>query len=253
MARVAETPFLPERLRELAARAEKLDRTVFTPFLTPPEAQAACATARKVGVAITLFGGYPNAERQMAGFSPQGQPCEAFPMVALSIAWPRQNEPSHRDLLGSVMALGVQRQALGDIVLMPEQAYLFVQAAMAQHIAESWTQASKTVLRVAMEQELPEIAGATGNEMRFTVASLRLDAVVAGGFHLSRGKAEELIEAGNVKLRYVPVLRGDARVGKGDMISARGLGRLQIADEGMPTRKGRLPITVIRFGDLKHR
>ncbi len=78
--------------------------------------------------------------------------------------------------------------------------------------------------------------------------SPRLDAVVGDGFHLSRGDAAELIEAGAVKLRHMPTLRPDARVAEGDAISVRGYGRLRVEAIGSPTRKGRLPVTLTRFG-----
>jgi len=80
------------------------------------------------------------------------------------------------------------------------------------------------------------------------VQTARLDAVVADGFHLSRGQAAALIEGGAVKLRHALMLRPDARVAEGDAISARGHGRLKIDWIGEPTRKGRLPMKATRYG-----
>ena len=253
MARNNEDIFFPERLRELAARAEKTNQTVFTPFLTPPEAQMACAVARKQGVSVTLFGGYADAERQIAGFFSEEIPFGEFPITALEVAWPHQSKPTHQDLLGSLMALGIQRQTLGDIVILEGQAYLFIQNMMAEHVADSWLEAGRVKLQVLMAQALPQLAKSQGSEERFTVASLRLDAVVAGGMNLSRGKAAELIETGHVKLRYTPAMRSDTRVEYGDMISVRGKGRLQIVEIGTATRKGRIPITLTRFGIVKNK
>jgi len=259
----ADAPFLPDRLQELAARAEKTGHPVFSPFLTPPEAETACSVARKKGVRMALFGGYADAERQMAGFWEKGESCppgtadellhKSFPMAVIAVSWSRQESPSHRDLLGSVMALGIQRQTLGDIVRLPDQAYLFVQEAMAQYIADTWTQAGKARLHAKVMQDFPEVETMEGCEKRDTVASLRLDAIVSSGLSLSRSKAAELIAAGYVKLRHIQVLRGDAQVARGDVISVRGKGRLQLADVGAPTRKGRLPITVLCFGIVKTR
>ena len=242
---------MPERLQELAVRADKVGRSVFTPFLTPPEAQNACAIGKRQRVAVTLYGGCEDAERQMAGFFPEGSACETFPIATIKVAWSHQAAPSHRDLLGSVMALGIRRQMLGDIVLLPECAYLFAQEAMAQHIAGGWLQAGSAHLRAEIVPEMLESPEATGVEKRDTVASLRLDAIIAGGLHMSRAKAADLIHAGYVKLRYLPVLRSDAQVECGDMISVRGMGRLRLMEAGSPTRKGRIPITLMRFGSLK--
>lgn len=92
-----------------------------------------------------------------------------------------------------------------------------------------------------------------GEEVRDTVSSLRLDAVVAGGFRLSRGTAAELIGMGRVKLRHLPEERPDARVAPGDAISVRGYGRLTVDAVGLPNRKGRLPLTMTRYGEHKKR
>lgn len=251
MPRTDDTPFSPQRLQELAARAHRTGIAVFSPFLTPPEAQIACAAARKERVESGLSGGYEDAERQMAGFFPFGE--EAFPIVALEISWPHQAEPTHRELLGSLMALGIQRHALGDIVLSEGKAYLFAQAAIARYVAEQWSQAGRARLQIRIVEEWPALSGAAGRMQRGTVSSLRLDAVMASGLNLSRTAAAELIESGHVKLRYAPILRCDARVESGDMISVRGMGRLQLAEVGAPTRKGRLAITLMRFGGPKHR
>ena len=94
----------------------------------------------------------------------------------------------------------------------------------------------------------PEVEPPQGVEVRDTVSSLRLDAVVSGGFGLSRAAAADLIAAGHVKLRHVPTQRPDVRVGEGDAISVRGYGRLVIDQVGAPTKKGRLPVRLIRYG-----
>lgn len=238
----------PRRLEELAERAGASGQACFSPFLTPAEAELARQAARKAGVALTLFGGYPEAERQMGGFGPEPLPGEAFPLGALALRWPRQTAPTHRDLLGSVMGLGLQRQWLGDIVLEKDWAALFATRAMARHIADHLGQAGKVSLQVELLKELPVMAAPEGAPFRDTVPSLRLDALVASGLGLSRAKAAALIEAGQVKLRHVQALRPDARVQEGDMISVRGMGRVQLSQVGKPTRKDRLPVLLLRFG-----
>ncbi len=251
MPRTDDAPFPIQRLHELAARADKTGRSVFSPFLTPPEAQEAAIAARKQGVSLSLFGGYEDAERQMAAFFCEDAQEAPFPIKALEVTWPHQSQPSHRDLLGSVMGLGIQRQALGDIVLLEGCAYLFAQDTLAAHIAAQWSQAGRVSLQIALTDSLPELAAAAGTEHKDTVASLRLDAVLASGLHVSRTKAAEWVETGHVKLRYLPTLRSDARVDVGDVISVRGMGRLQLIAVGNPTRKDRLPITLMRFGIRK--
>lgn len=236
------------RLLELAEQADRQDRSRFTPFLTPPEAELALAAAKRARVNGELFGGYEGAERRMARFSPMLAEPEPFPIAALEITWPHQEAPEHRDLLGGLMGLGVKRARAGDIVLLPDKAYLFVETTLAGMIAQGLVEAGRVRLTVRAGAILPDLAAPEGEEQRFTVQTPRLDAVVADGFHLSRGNAAELIEAGAVKLRHMPTLRPDARVEAGDAISVRGFGRLRIEEFGEPTRKGRLPVRVTRFG-----
>ncbi len=250
MPRTGEEEFPLKRLHELALRAARTGSVCFTPFLTPPEAEAARVAARKEEAGLCLFGGYEDAERQMAGFGGAGlEPRTAdFPMQTLEICWPRQSAPQHRDLLGSVMGLGIKRQCLGDIVLWEDRAYLFAESAVAPHVAANLTQAGRNALRVAVVESPGQLAAPVGREVRDTVPSLRLDALVASGLHLSREKAAALITSGHVKLRHGLTLKTDARVEPGDMISVRGMGRLQLTAVGQPTRKDRLPVTLMCFG-----
>lgn len=248
MSRTQETPLPFSRLLELAAQADRRQCPRFTPFLTPPEAALAQAAAKRAGVEATLSGGYPDAERQMARFSPTDGETEAFPITALEIRWPRQKAPAHRDLLGAVMALGIRRDRLGDIVLSGDGAWLFAEAALAEQIAQGLLEAGHVKLTVSVADGLPQLSAPAGEERRCTVQSPRLDAVVAEGFQLSRGAAADLIAAGAVKLKHALTLHADARVEAGDVISVRGYGRLRIDAVGEPTRKGRLPILLTRFG-----
>ena len=239
------------RLLELAQQADRQQRCRFTPFLTPPEAVLAMAAAKRAQVNGELFGGYENAERCMARFAPLMAQLTPYPIVALEIRWPHQDAPEHRDLLGGLMGLGIKRARVGDITLMPDRAYLFVESALAELVAQSLTEAGRIKLNVRVTQTLPELATPEGEALHFTVQSSRLDAIVSDAFHLSRGNAAELIEAGAVKLCHVPTLRPDARVNAGDAISVRGYGRLQVEAIGEPTRKGRLPVNATRFGSIR--
>ncbi|MBE5802370.1 MAG: RNA-binding protein [Clostridiales bacterium] len=246
-----EDALLKRRLSELAKRSDQMGSACFSEFLTPPQAQWAQAAAREAGVQLTLSGGYEDAERQMARFEPVDAWETPFPISALMLRWPHQSAPSHRDLLGSVMGLGIRRGMVGDIVVEAQRAYLFAETAMCQHIASVLSSAGRIHLQVDLLDELPTPEPPQGKEVRDTVATPRLDAVVAGGFSLSRAKAAALITAGHVKLRHIPCERSDAHVGENDVISVRGHGRLKVCEIGQPTKKGRYPLKMLRFGERK--
>lgn len=242
---------LRKRLTELAQRADRLGYATFSEFLTPVQVQWAHAAAKEAGVGVSLSGGYEDAERQMARFLPEDSWEEPYPICALQMTWPHQSAPTHRDFLGSVMGLGIRRGLVGDIVVEKEQAYLFAETAMSQHIASTLTSAGRIHLQVQLMEELPTPQPPEGREVRDTVSSPRLDAVVASGFSISRAKAAALINAGHVKLRHMPCIRTDAHVSEGDAISVRGLGRLKLCEIGQQTRKGRYPLNMLRFGERK--
>lgn len=233
-----------ERLFELACRADRTGTDVFTPFLSPPEAALARIAAKKTSADVTLYGGYEGAEREMARFGDGGS---EFPLTAIEITWRHADAPSHRDILGSVMALGVKRNRIGDIAVQGDRAYLFCQSAAAELILSLLTQANKSPVHVTRLDEMPIITPPKGREITDTVLSPRLDAVLASAFSLSRARAAEAIRSGSVKLRHIPTVHPDAHVEPGDAISVRGMGRARLDAVGAPTKKGRLPITITRF------
>lgn len=236
------------RLEELAARTDAVGKPCFSGFLSPPEAELAKAAGRKAGVFVRLEGGYEEAERRMACFLPDDGWEPSFPIAALKLRWPHQSAPSHRDILGSVMGLGLKRQCVGDIVVMEEWACLFAETVISEHIAQSLTSAGRVKLQSEILDAWPLLETPQGVELRDTVSSLRLDAAVSAGFGMSRAGAAELISSGRVKLCHLPSDRPDARIKQGDVISARGLGRLVIEEIGGPTKKGRLPVKMVRYG-----
>ena len=240
------------RLDELATRVSRTGIPCYTAFLSPAEAQWAQASANRQRVNMSLQGGYEDAERCVACFWEDEEP-DAFPITALKLTWPHQSAPGHRDVLGSVMGLGIKRSCTGDIVLMEECGYLFCERQMARHIADSLTSAGRIRLQVEEMDDCPQLEPPKGVEMHDTVHSLRLDAVIAAGFNLSRSDAADLVAAGQAKLRHLPTERCDARVQEGDVISVRGHGRLVVEEVGNPTKKGRLPLRLIRYGtNRKH-
>ena len=83
--------------------------------------------------------------------------------------------------------------------------------------------------------------------IRDTVASLRLDSVMASGFSMGRSKAQSFISAGKVQVDHLPVTKADSEVKEGSVISARGLGKMKITAVGGLPKKGRQSITVERY------
>ena len=223
-----------------------------TDFLSPAEQRSAqdLLHAAAIHDGCAFCGGFERAERRMLLFLPdwQEEADASDAMAFLRAAWHESEHPTHRDLLGSLMALGVERETLGDILVSEGSADLIVSAGVAQYLLDNWTGAGRTVLRLtAIGADALRVPEQKVKEIRDTVATLRLDAVTAAGFSVSRGKAAELIAAGRVQKNYREVTKGDASVAQGDVISARGLGKFEVAEVGGLSKKGRTGILLRRY------
>lgn len=223
-----------------------------TDFLSPAEQRAAqeLLHAAAIHEGYAFRGGYERAERKMLFFLPdwQEEADASDAMAFLRAAWHESEHPTHRDLLGSLMALGVERETLGDILVSEGSADLIVSVGVAQYLLDNWTGAGRTALRLtAIGADALRVPEQKVKEIRDTVATLRLDAVTAAGFSMSRGKAAELIAAGRVQKNYREVTKGDASVAQGDVISARGLGKFEVAEVGGLSKKGRTGILLRRY------
>ena len=245
---------LDKRLNELALRAQHTGRVCATRFLEPSTLAAVNAAASRAGLKVALWGGYEGAERCVAAFY-AGDPPEAgdWPVVALRLQWNAKFvNPGHRDLLGAMMGLGIEREMTGDIAMGTYRdapcAYLFALEEVADYIAANLDSAGRASLKVSVATETPQLIPPEGESLRLTVQQQRLDAVLAAACRLSRSEAQRLIAAGLVKLNHVPQLRPDARLSEGDLISARGYGRVKVTAFQGESRRGRQVVQVFRYG-----
>ena len=167
------------------------------------------------------------------------------PIRCLRASFREDEKPAHRDFLGSLMGMGIVREKVGDILVGPDSADLLVLEGVSDFLLQSWTSAGRTKLRVsAIERSNLHIPAVQRKEVRDTVSSLRLDAVAASGFRLARGKAAALIESGKVQLNWRECVKPDKPLEAGDVVSARGFGKFELAGVGGLTRKGRISIVL---------
>ena len=164
----------------------------------------------------------------------------------------RYAQIGHRDLLGAVMGLGVDRDTTGDIVLAGEGlAYLFCLAGMEEAVTTELDSAGRAKLRLSRHEGEVVCPEPEGQRRRITLASQRLDAFVSAGYDLSRSEAQKRINAGLVKLNHLPNQRTDAHVEAGDLISVRGSGRMKVEEILGQTRRGRLAAQIFQYGGSK--
>ena len=217
-----------------------------TDFLSPAEQRAAqdLLHAAAIHEGYAFRGGYERAERRMLLFLPDWQE-EADESEC---TYRREDTLTHRDFLGSLMAQGITREKLGDILVSEGLCDLIVSRDIAPYLLQNVTSAGRVKLSVSeiglSDLNIPELKV---KEIRDTVSTLRLDAVAASGFSMSRGKAQELISSGRVQLNHRETLKADAPVVQGDVISARGLGKFEVAEVGGLSKKGRTALLLRRY------
>lgn len=242
-----ESQQLRLRLRQEASRADKLYRSVPGRFVAGEERAMAVHEARECGVQAAFDGGWEDAERVQVCFHPMDEE-PMFTGVWVEITWnARFARVEHRDLLGSLMGLGMDRSYMGDLIAQEDRAWLYVLPELAARLPMEWTQAGRASIRVSVLDGTPAIRRPEGQQLRDTVPSTRLDAVLASGMKLSRSRAAEIIREGAVSVDHQPEERTDRQLAEGQLISIRGFGRVRVLEVGEPTRKDRLPVTLEIF------
>ena len=239
---------LIRRAEDLAERCCRTASVTNTGFLTPAEIFQLGHWRPCADCTVLLHGGYDGAERQAAFFLPDWMEPEAFDagehLCAIELT-ARFGSPGHRDYLGAAMGLGIGREWLGDILIDGERAWMLCLPSVKQHLLLNLDKVGRWGVK-AKEIPLSELPQPERKrkETTFSVKSLRLDAVCAGMFSLSRTAAAEAIAAGLVSLNYTVCLKPDAPIREGDVLSLRGKGKGEVLDAGSRTsQKGRLFVT----------
>ncbi|MCL2811136.1 MAG: YlmH/Sll1252 family protein [Clostridia bacterium] len=239
--------YLAARLEEWAKRAKHRAIPVFTKFLDPAQAELALGAARRQGAQVRLWGGYEDAERRIAAFFALDEPEVPleWPLCWLRFRWDsRYAAPGHRDLLGAMLGQGVERDNLGDLLVSEGAAYCAALPDIASYLTASLEEAGRATIRCDVPQGDPALPQPRLESRHHTVASLRLDAVLAVAWNLSRGEAADMIAQGRVRVDHLPQERTDARLGQGALVSVRGKGRFRLTEIGGLTKKGRMGIVL---------
>ena len=191
-----------------------------------------------------LFGGKEDCERKVAFFLPYYLEETDFDIGEIIKAVRIRSyfgKPVHRDYLGAVLGLGIERDRIGDLLVFDDTAYLFCLSPVVSVLLQEL----EKVGRVSVKSEQVALSDVPTPERKvkkitFTVKSLRLDAVTGDMFGVSRTLAAELIREGAVTLNYSICEKVDATVKEGDTLSVRGKGKGRISQIGGRSRKDRL-------------
>ena len=252
--KIAQTPedkILLARLWDKIHTAIQRDIPANSCFLSPREqemAQYLFGTQQ----GLQFWGGSKNATRKMLIYIPDYMDADTLhsapPMVCLRARFYAGDYLTHRDFLGALMGAGIAREALGDIYVFEGSCDFFVTEEIAPYLLQNFESAGRTKLRL---EEIPAqevcILEPKVQEIKDTLASLRLDSVISAGFRISRSTASDFIAAGKAVINGLPCEKPDRSVELDSVISVRTLGKIKLAHIGPPTKKDRIPVVIHRY------
>ena len=242
--RPAERPLI-DQLSGVVAQAESEYRPVTTHFLDPRAQYILRTLVGGSSVKVAFFGGYSGAERRRAivfpdYFSPEN---DDFAVMPLTIRYPVKFATlAHRQILGTLVNSGVERDVLGDIIsdgtewqFMCEQGIAEYLQTQVERIGQVKVNLISATTRITPQNDWQPV--------QFTVSSLRLDAIIAAVFNLSRQRAKEVLNRQFVRVNWSVVDQGNYSVAEYDIISVRRAGRFRITRVAPErTKKGKLRV-----------
>ncbi len=243
---------LTERhLLDLSRQAERRGIVVFSDFLTLNELHIFHQNAGRYATGFSSEGGYEFAERQIAAFIPDALSYSfKYPIDCLEIsaAHPKFSEKfSHRDILGAVMSLGIERGKIGDILVNEETSYMFCKQEITDYICNELGSIRHTVIRCRKTEPTKLAIKPNLQQCDAIIASNRLDNVTAAMAKVSRSEAVRLIQSGKVFIQGKECLHNTYICKPDDILSIRGFGKFRFDGENGTTRKNRVKITFQKY------
>lgn len=250
---------LQKRLIELSNIAYQRGIPTFSDYLNLNELNILHSIPKDLlPISYRTFGGYDLSERQMAAFLPDAFCAymeekyikDSFPIQMLKIHPLNSKfaeDLTHRDYLGALLNLGIERCKLGDILINEKDAYVFVNDTLADYIKKELIKVRHTMVLVETMESMEVNIEPRFEEIKGTVASIRLDAMIALAFNASRSKLTPLIEAGKVFVNGKLISSNGYHLKENDIISVRQMGRIQYKGILSETKKGRYYVLIKKY------
>ena len=236
---------LEAKLCDAVRLAQSGSQPRFVGFLDERQALAAQKTINHILFKnYMLYGGYDGSERVVFGAFPDFIAPDAakFPISAVTASYRACDRLTHRDFLGALLANGIQRETLGDILVEEGRCVIFARNEISEFILSQTQKIGRVGVRLVKGAMQPLPSGRNFEDFSAVVASARLDCIVAVAIGTSREKSSEIIRAGLVMLNHEVNTSVSAVVAPDSKLSIRGKGRFVLDRLGPMTKKGRLSI-----------
>ena len=236
-----------KKIKDLSNRSYEKNILTHTSFLTPTERQVVLNNTN--GANVLTFGGNETCERTIAFFLPDymEEVCydEYITVFKADFSF---RKLSHRDFLGALLALGIERRCVGDIFVFENSAYFFVTKDIENYIKSNFDRVGNVGIKLGtVDFSDVKVREPKFEEINFTVASLRLDSAVAGAIKESREKANNIIKSGSVLLNYLECLNVSCDVKENDVFSVKGYGKFLVSNVGGVSRRGKIFVELRKF------
>ncbi len=244
---------MKQRFTDLANTCYQKGHYTFSHFLSPSDIDEFYQIRDEISfVGCTLYGGSPYSERQMLRFGDEDMLGYARPFPISCIhcrpVTPKYAEKTgHRDILGALMNLGIERDVIGDIWLKDKESYFFCLEGMKDYICDNLTKIRHTNVICEQIPELPEEFKPELREEQYIIASERCDVLVAKIYNLSRGKCIPLFREKKVFVNSRQYENNSGGLKNGDVVSVRGYGKFIYRGVIRETKKGRLTVSVEKY------
>ncbi len=242
-----DNKILISHLNDLISSVKKGRKYAFSSFLNVDQLSCAYSILRSTDINYFVFGGYDDAERCIVGFGCDDAPEDyCFPISKVSFSLKNNLSINHRNVLGSLMSLGIKRECIGDILFKENVCYIFVDSKIEEFLLMNFNSVSS--MHIELDIVTDKIDFTKEFEQKYiTVSSLRLDCIVGELANKSRKVSAELIESGMTYLNSIQCQKKDKVVSCGDIISIRRIGKFKIEDIGGYTKKNRLKVNILKY------
>ena len=245
---------MKKRFRELAQKSWQNNQFTFTGFLSLADMACFYEMEKELSyIPHAVWGGSGLCERVMLRFGSEDEfgYVEEFPITCIQArpaAEKFADTLTHRDFLGALMNLGIERSTLGDIFLADNAGYIFCLDSMADFIMENLSKVKHTLVLCSRAEAVPELTDRDRQEITIQISSERVDGVVAKVYRLSRGDALDCFRQKKVFVNGRQCENNSYQLKKDDVVNVRGYGKFEYSGGQGLSRKGKINAAIMVYG-----
>lgn len=234
------------KLSDAVKMADTKNIPSFLGFLNEREFSVCKAYLERQKVKYSFYGGYNEADRIYIAILPDWADEADYPFSCLKFTYKKEYSLTHRDFLGTLMSLGIERDKIGDILVKEGVAFIFASDSIVKYCLDNITKVGGIGVDIEVTDE-NICSDVKFEEISKTIASNRADCVIGAVCNLSREKAKEFILSGNLIVNHIICESITKEINNGDVLSVRKFGKFIVCSIDEKTKKGRLKLSLKKY------